>query len=110
MSEIAVRMTGLGKRYRVYRDPTHRILERLTLGRVKRHRDHWVFRDLNLEVPRGTAVGIVGVNGAGKSTLLKVVSGTSREGGAAAPPRQGTLRRGGWPGRTERSNDRRTCR
>ena len=77
MSEIAVRMTGLGKRYRVYRDPTHRILERLTLGRVKRHRDHWVFRDLNLEVPRGTAVGIVGVNGAGKSTLLKVVSGTS---------------------------------
>ena len=77
MTDIAVRLRGLGKRYQVYEDPTHRILERLSFNKIKRHHDHWVFRGLDLDVPRGTAVGIVGINGAGKSTLLKVVSGTS---------------------------------
>ena len=34
-----------------------------------------VFHDVNLEVRKGEAVGIIGKNGAGKSTFLKLVSG-----------------------------------
>ncbi|MGJ8668081.1 MAG: ABC transporter ATP-binding protein [Oceanococcus sp.] len=36
---------------------------------------YFVFRDLDLELPSRTHVGIVGRNGAGKSTLLRLIGG-----------------------------------
>jgi ATP-binding cassette subfamily B protein len=35
----------------------------------------WVLRHLNLQIPKGSRVGFVGVSGSGKSTLLDVIMG-----------------------------------
>jgi len=35
----------------------------------------WVLKDINLTIPTGTSVGLVGKNGAGKSTLLSLIGG-----------------------------------
>lgn len=39
-----------------------------------RHQGRWVLRDITLDVPAGTTLGIVGATGAGKSTLLSLLS------------------------------------
>ena len=36
--------------------------------------DFWALQDINFEIKRGEAVGIIGRNGAGKNTLLKILS------------------------------------
>jgi ABC-type polysaccharide/polyol phosphate transport system ATPase subunit len=42
--------------------------------RLRRH-EFWAVRDVNFEIPRGSAVGIVGTNGCGKTTLMRVMAG-----------------------------------
>ena len=38
--------------------------------------ENYVLKDINLEVPTGDFITIIGSNGAGKSTLLNLVAGT----------------------------------
>ena len=44
-------------------------------GVCKRVNDAFALRDVNLSVPGGTIVGLLGVNGAGKTTLMRVLLG-----------------------------------
>lgn len=39
---------------------------------------HYVFKDLNIELPSGISVALIGPNGAGKSTLLRMIGGVDR--------------------------------
>lgn len=39
---------------------------------------HFVFKDLNIELPAGKSVALIGRNGAGKSTLLRMIGGIDR--------------------------------
>ena len=79
---VALRLRGLGKRYAIYPNDRSRLLE--LVGSRRHHVEHWALRDVDLEVPRGGALGIIGPNGAGKSTLLRVLAGIS-------DPTEGTI-------------------
>ena len=46
-------------------------LEHLTKSYPTPKGRHYLFRDLNLELPSGHSIALMGLNGAGKSTLLK---------------------------------------
>lgn len=53
----------------------------------------WVLRGVNLCIPSGVSVGLVGGNGAGKSTLLRIIGGVDY-------PSKGEVRRHckvSWP-------------
>ena len=50
----------------------------VTEGLGKRYDDLWALRDLDLEVPAGTVLGLLGHNGAGKTTAIRIRSTLTR--------------------------------
>lgn len=52
-------------------------LENLTKSYIVNGRRKVVFEDLNLTLPTGRSLALLGRNGAGKSTLLDIISGTT---------------------------------
>jgi lipopolysaccharide transport system ATP-binding protein len=83
MSEAAIRVDRLSKRYRLGEATAGRRGLKETLaarvGRLWRREagadvDFWALRDVSFEAPRGAVTSIIGRNGAGKSTLLRILS------------------------------------
>src|SRR5712692_884300 len=100
-SPIAIRLDHVTKRYRVGRSRTLADLVASKVDRLRGRQEEmhiedrgridgniWALRDVSVEVPEGTGLGIIGRNGAGKTTLLKLVSRVTW-------PTRGTVRVGG---------------
>lgn len=78
MTDIAVDLQGVGKRFKRHVDRRNSIKERIVRGRARRPEDFWAVRDVSLRIPKGSVYGLIGHNGSGKSTLLKMVGGIYR--------------------------------
>ncbi|MGO0122939.1 ABC transporter ATP-binding protein [Desulfothermobacter acidiphilus] len=74
MSTAAIEVRDLWKKFRIYYDRALTLKERLLFWGRQRNEDFWALKNINLTVPHGVTVGLVGRNGSGKSTLLKIIS------------------------------------
>lgn len=83
MSETAIRVVDLGKRYRLGDQPRYKTIREAITGLIslpwrgkaqKPDQLFWALKNVNFEIKEGQAAGIIGRNGAGKSTLLKVLA------------------------------------
>ncbi len=74
---LAVEVQNLGKLYKLYRRPEHRLLEALIPG-LRLHRKLWAIRRISFQLRSGESLAIIGPNGAGKSTLLRILAGACR--------------------------------
>ena len=75
MNDIAIKVEGLTKKYKLYDKPSDRLKEALGFSKKINIREHFALNQVNLEVRQGETVGIIGTNGAGKSTILKIITG-----------------------------------
>lgn len=89
MKDSVITVKGISKSYKIshelkasagnvsFRDAIIGTLKKpieLLTGHVMKKEEFWALKDVNFNVERGDAVGIIGKNGSGKSTLLKVMS------------------------------------
>lgn len=73
-NEVVIKITNLVKEYKMYSRKKDRLLEAIIPG-YQKHTKFKAMDNLNLEIRKGEALGILGKNGAGKSTLLKMITG-----------------------------------
>ena len=75
MTETVISIKNVSKCFKRYQHPGDRLKEMILPDR-KLADDFWALHDINLDIPKGQTLGIVGRNGSGKSTLLQIIVGT----------------------------------
>jgi ABC-type polysaccharide/polyol phosphate transport system ATPase subunit len=76
--EPAIEVHDVSKRFRLYKDRSSSLKERVTRLRRNVYDDYWALKDVSFSVPRGSTFGLIGHNGSGKSTLLRLMAGIHR--------------------------------
>ncbi len=74
MTDIAVSVEHVGKKFRLYAERNQSLKSAVMRGRISVHKDFWALNDVSFDVPVGSTFGLIGSNGSGKSTLLKCLA------------------------------------
>ena len=77
MSELAIEAVDVSKKFLLGRRSTS-LKDKMTGFSSSKREEFWAFRNVSMEVPKGSLVGIIGRNGSGKSTLLRTLCGVYR--------------------------------
>jgi ABC-2 type transport system ATP-binding protein len=74
VSDAAVVVDGVSKRFRMYGERTRSLKQAVLQRRRATFDEFWALKDVSFEIPHGSTFGLIGENGSGKSTLLKCVA------------------------------------
>jgi len=72
--DYAIAIKDVSKKFRIYHGRMYSLKEKLLYWGQQRSEEFWALQNINLEIPKGKTVGLIGKNGSGKSTLLKLIS------------------------------------
>ena len=90
MNDIAIQVSKVSKKFRLYHESRNSIYETVTgfLKKERYYEELQVLDNVSFEIKKGEMVGIIGKNGAGKTTILRLLSGIYR-------PDTGTIKTNG---------------
>lgn len=74
----AVEVKNVSMRFNLARERVDSLKEyvvRRLSGRQPKSDEFWALKNINLTIPEGDSMALIGTNGSGKSTLLKIISG-----------------------------------
>ena len=69
----AIKIDNISKTYRIYKKPFQRVTD--LIFNQHNYTEYKALQNIDVEIEKGEAVGVLGKNGAGKSTLLKIITG-----------------------------------
>lgn len=77
MKDVIISVEDVSIRFNLAREKVDNLkdfLIRKAKGKIA-YDEFWALQHINLEIERGSSVGLIGLNGCGKSTLLKTIAG-----------------------------------
>ena len=73
-SNYAVEVNNVSKMFKLYHENVRSLKEKVLFFNKRGYEEFWALKDIDIQVPEGETLGIIGANGSGKSTLLKLTT------------------------------------